>query len=492
MRKITILDWKCERLHAKGYPTDAYYVKLANKLLEYIRFSSLGKDLDEFEQARLAKTIALYLEDVISGVGLWRAFVDKHKELYGKYLPFFEVDEEDYCLDEINREDVQFLIWMCRMRFREEAFFNPENWAIEELASKLYGVLDAEFEEAPINSGLKEYLFKPQIFDDLMLVKDWCIWMLDRSYLTVQDQSVFNYLEQLEEELKSIYGSGNDGTVTYVAYSIASISMKVGPLALTAPGWLSQLLKVQGLNMESQLVADLEGLPINLYILKKFDDENIYLEGLDEKMYVVCRNSFSGLSEEVLQIGKGVLVPLVRYNQTWHVVGGASWGDFAEEFKEIRKDTKGKKASARLLFDKILAANAGSPLLYFKDYEELMGWLGKHIGFSSDFEPSVDLESGENLIVWTDPASDLKIVSGAAACVKDERNPYYNSQKAGEEALNILADSQQVPSEMLHYLLEHHLLPDARINSTKGEEYGKKLIQENLDFVARFTRGDRY
>lgn len=492
MRKITLLDWKCERLHAMNYPTDAYYVKLANKLLEYICFSSLGKDLDEFEQSRLAKTIALYFEDVISGVGLWRAFVDKHKELYGKYLPFFKIDEEEYYLDEINREDVQFLIWMCRMHFREETFFNPENWGIEELVSSLYAILDAEFEEAPINSGLKEHLFDPPIFDDLMLVKDWCIWMLDRSYLTIQDQSVCNYLERLEEELKSVYGSENDRTVTYIAYSIASISMKVGPLALTAPEWLSQLLKVQGMDMESRLVADLEGMPINLYLLKEFDNENIYLEGLDEKMYKTCRNSFSGLSEEALQLGKGVIAPLVRYNQAWHVVGGASWGNFAEEFKEIRKDTKDKKASAQLLFDKILAANSGSPLLYFKDYEELMDWLGKHIGFSSDFKPSTELKSGENLIVWTDPASDLKIVSGVAICIKDERNPYYNSQKAGEEALNILADSQQVPSEMLHYLLEHHMLPDARINSTKGTEYGTKLIQENLDFVARFKRGEGY
>lgn len=492
MRKITILDWKCERLHAMSYPTDAYYVKLANKLLEYIRFSSLGKDLGEFEQSRLAKTIALYFEDVISGVGLWRAFVDMHKELYGKYLPFFEIDEEDYYLDEINRKDVQFLIWMCRMRFREETFFNPENWGIEELASSLYAVLDAEFEEAPINSRLKENLLEPQIFGDLMLVKDWCIWMLDGSYLTVQDQNVFNYLGRLEEELTSLYGSENKSTVTYIAYSIASISMKVGPLALTVPQWLSRLLKVQGMDVESQLVAGLESMPINLYLLKDFDNENLYLEGLDEKTYKVCRNSFSGLSEAVLQIGKGVIAPLVRYNQTWHVVGGASWGNFAEKFEEIRKETKDKKASDQLLFDKILAANAGSPLLYFKDYEELMDWLGKHIGFSSDFKLSTGLKSGENLIVWTDPTSDLKVVSGAAACIKDERNPYYNSEKAGEEALGILVDSQQVPSEMLHYLLEHHLLPDARINSIKGAEGGKKLIQENLDFVARFIREDRY
>lgn len=492
MRKITLLDWKRDRLHAMNYPTDAYYVKLANKLLEYIRFSSLGKDLDEYEQARLAQTIALYFEDVISDLGLWKAFVGKHKELYGKYLPFFEVNEEDYYLDEINREDVLFLIWMCRMRFREETFFNPENWGIEELTSSLYTVLDAEFEKAPINIGLKEGFLNPEIFDNLMLVRNWCLWMLDKSYLTAQDQSVFEYLERLEGELKSIYGAGGSDTVTYVAYSIASISMKVGPLALTVPQWLSQLLKVQGMDAESQLVAGLEALPINLYLLKKFDDENIYLEGLDGNTYEVCRSSFSGLSEKVLQIGKGMMAPLVCYKQKWHVIGGASWGDYAEAFKTIRKDTEDKKASTRLLYDKILAVNAGSPLLYFKNYEEMMAWLSEHLGFSSDFEPADEMKNGENLIAWATPDADLKIISDVAVCVKDERNPCYNSQKAGEEALNILADSKQTPSGMLRYLLEHHMLPDARVNSTKGAEHGKKLLQENLDFVARFTRGEKY
>lgn len=492
MKKITLLDWKRDRLHAMSYPTDAYYVKLANKLLGYIRFSSLGKNLDEYEQARLAQTIALYFEDVISDLGLWKAFVDKHKELYGKYLPFLEINEEDYYLDEINREDVQFLIWMCRMRFREETFFNPENWAIEELTFSLYAVLDAEFEEAPINIGLKEDFLNPEIFDDLMLVKNWCIWMLDQSYLTAQDESVLEYLEWLEVELKTIYGSGDSDTVTYIAYSIASVSMKVGPLALTVPQWLSQLLKVQGMDVESQLVAGLETLPVNLYLVKKFDDENIKLEGLDKNTYEVCRNSFSGLSDKVLQIGKGVMAPLVYYKQTWHVIGGASWGDYAEAFKTIRKNKKDKKASARLLYDKILAVNADSPLLYFKNYEEMMAWLDEHLGFSSDFKPSIEMKNRENLIVWATPDSDLKIISDVAVCIKDDRNPCYNSQKASEKALNILTDSEQTPSSMFHYLLEHHLLPDAQINSTKGAEYGKKLLQENLDFVARFKRGEWY
>ena len=43
---------------------------------------------------------------------------------------------------------------------------------------------------------------------------------------------------------------------------------------------------------------------------------------------------------------------------------------------------------------------------------------------------------------------------------------------------------------MLHYLIEHKLLPDVCINSMKGMERGKQLVQENMDFIARFMRGN--
>lgn len=53
---------------------------------------------------------AAYLEDVISELGLWRSFVNKHSELYGTALPFYTLTP-DYTKDEINEEDIRFIIW---------------------------------------------------------------------------------------------------------------------------------------------------------------------------------------------------------------------------------------------------------------------------------------------------------------------------------------------------------------------------------------------
>ena len=94
--KIIGSEWRLGHWFAVASASDAYYVKLANKIHDYIRFAGLNDILTEFEQHNLAKLITFYFEDVISDVGIWRAFVAVHKEMYGKYLPFYDVDESRY------------------------------------------------------------------------------------------------------------------------------------------------------------------------------------------------------------------------------------------------------------------------------------------------------------------------------------------------------------------------------------------------------------
>lgn len=69
----------------------------------------------------------MYLEDVISEAGIWRSFVEKMHELYGKYLPIYNLDD-DYLLDEPNQQDVAFIIWYTLLRHRGDhvGFINPE------------------------------------------------------------------------------------------------------------------------------------------------------------------------------------------------------------------------------------------------------------------------------------------------------------------------------------------------------------------------------
>lgn len=75
-------------------------------MLRYVFFCAERSDE---EMKRMAIKQTLYFEDMVSEIGLWHSFVQKHQQLYGKALPFYHV-EKDYTLDEPHIEDVQFLL----------------------------------------------------------------------------------------------------------------------------------------------------------------------------------------------------------------------------------------------------------------------------------------------------------------------------------------------------------------------------------------------
>ena len=161
---ITLTYWR------QGHPlpvesaSDFYYVNLARHLYNTICATEIGRQSTKVWVAETAMNVAYYMEDVISGLGFWRVFVEKHKSLYGKYLPFYAIDESDYYMDEVNLPDLCFLLWMSVQNNKRETLVNPENPYLMDLASALYRQLDKEFEKAPINDVLLGYLKSPDTY----------------------------------------------------------------------------------------------------------------------------------------------------------------------------------------------------------------------------------------------------------------------------------------------------------------------------------------
>ena len=109
----------------------------------------------EEDQKQVALTCALYLEDCVANGGNWRQFIHWHQENYGRYLPFYTLTDE-YLPDEINREDVVFLLWAINSPVGDDfdGVENPMDADLLEFADVLYNRLDAAFELAPISDYL--------------------------------------------------------------------------------------------------------------------------------------------------------------------------------------------------------------------------------------------------------------------------------------------------------------------------------------------------
>ena len=166
-QKIYMKTWLDSHSRLKLVNTDQWYLDLANHLLWVISESDLYREETLETQQQVAITMALYLEDCVADSGNWRQFIRWHKKSYGRYLPFYTVSGS-YFPDEINKEDVAFLLWAINSPVGEETDYieNPLDAGLLEFADVLYKLLDEVFEEAPISDGLAgDWLMETELME---------------------------------------------------------------------------------------------------------------------------------------------------------------------------------------------------------------------------------------------------------------------------------------------------------------------------------------
>ena len=91
---------------------DDFYVLQCQKVHQILNEQSAwlqkyGVSRDQTKQ--LTCQLVSYFEDYINEIGIWRSYIDYNKELYGYFLPFYDLS--DYDETDSNIEDSAFLIW---------------------------------------------------------------------------------------------------------------------------------------------------------------------------------------------------------------------------------------------------------------------------------------------------------------------------------------------------------------------------------------------
>lgn len=153
---IYMQDWLKINHRTKVSLTDSWYLQLANRLLELITNSLLYKQQAPSEKIKAALSCAIYLQDTIGQNGGWKAFSERYYQLYHAYLPFYTLPR--YIPDEINQEDVSFILWallseqdLSSPNQTEIAITDPLLPELLKLARHIYDEMDHSFEEAPIS-----------------------------------------------------------------------------------------------------------------------------------------------------------------------------------------------------------------------------------------------------------------------------------------------------------------------------------------------------
>lgn len=272
---IYIKDWLAIHPYVQQQPSDNYFIILANRLYESCPPTTIP---DAFKK-KLCLYTAAYLEDIISELGLWRAFSQKHLDLYGTPLPFYSINS-DYSENAINEEDIRFIIWNTLAKAPyAHSYINPMNPVIAEIAHVFFDILDKEYETAPENKTLQDYFLTYKTNQD---ADNKLLWLFGHTYLT--EPSVQEYIEQITPSDKFI--------------------IPCGPLALFLNEWLELLTENQ--IAKWQQIAGL--FPVVPELSAKMQTRNkqtyeLFTKGTNGQT-IVYLNSYSKLSyflTEVLQ-----------------------------------------------------------------------------------------------------------------------------------------------------------------------------------------------
>lgn len=221
--------------------TDRYYLDLANKLMEIAVEKKLFASYPEKVVERAAMAIVGYYQDVICDAGIWRSFITEHKRLYGKILPFYDVDENEYQHTELNREDVRFMAWYAlSMTYEELRVRNPLDEEILTGADEWWRELERVYDESPMPEDYRlTHELEIHAEEDrevVMRLGNWlflhCYLMTPAFALTLSEMA-WRFDLSKEEGLKDFQNALNK----------AMGEEPTGPLALYTGEWLYLIIE---------------------------------------------------------------------------------------------------------------------------------------------------------------------------------------------------------------------------------------------------------
>jgi hypothetical protein len=471
---------------------DSDYAKFANDMERALLESDLPEMVLTANALKaIISRVVMYFEDIVADAGMWRAFVRKNQELYGRSYPFYESEGELY-VDEPDINAVRLLVWDAFRDFLGyDRVINPENQVVNEIAKMLYDMLESEFEKIPINEAMANYFRKATFANDFYETCNVLKWIFFDCYLTSDARA-----DDIVEEIKTKYTCVMKDEDAYLQAECSTpMFTQVGMLALLPKEWLAMFVGEVGSKEVAQKIADIEAtIPVEIMRMTSYDKHSISFETPEDKKIVIERGPSYNISDSKLKKYSGAIGAYAKYDGKWYPNGKELWGDINQIFEKHKQGLQEEEGLTQQQYDHLMESSGGSPLLYFKDARKLKAFLKKEFNADEVKKALSDIAlNAEDIAIFAPgPDKPINIMPDVAAYICDPRNPYYDQREAKKYALNIVASRNSVPGVAARYLISHKMLPDAAINSTKGIEYGQKQLQDNMDFFARAYRREMY
>lgn len=491
MKKIYPKKWLELHPYKQTNSVDQYYVGIANEIHKRLYSSTIADAFEEEENIRYTSLcLAAWFEDVISQTGIWQAFTAECRKRYGAYLPFYPI-KGDYFPDEINLEDIRFLLWHhIQYLCRGISAINPENPGIEQTAQEIYGLLAEEYETAPENERMQEFLYHSAMGEeDFFRYREILDWFHYQCYFNIENVAQCrDEAERLldDEEITPEMAE----TLIYATRTSLTFKGRRNLLSLTSPEWLALIGKA---HPEHQLWGKVKARENSCYLLEKEDDEFLYVKDLcseDEGEFKITKKSLNLSAIRSREAGKSTLIcELIYFGNAWWQCGMLLENKYDQKMAEYVDDlTKQKeKTNEKATFHDFIKASGGKSFVFCQSQEEISDFLLNKMGYGlkEDLDiPRIHTETGAMLMA--NPHTGLHIQFKLCECIKSPDNPNYNKEEAEKNAIMFIVNPDIIPYQLSCILQDEGMLPDAYLNSLQRKEYGQEFIRKNAHFLTDY------
>ena len=491
MKKIYPKKWLELHPYKQTNSVDQYYVGIANEIHKRLYSSTIADAFEEEENIRYTSLcLAAWFEDVISQTGIWQAFTAECRKRYGAYLPFYPI-KGDYFPDEINLEDIRFLLWHhIQYLCRGISAINPENPGIEQTAQEIYGLLAEEYETAPENERMQEFLYHSAMGEeDFFHYREILDWFHYQCYFNIENVAQCrDEAERLLDDEKITPEMAE--TLIYATRTSLTFKGRRNLLSLTSPEWLALIGKA---HPEHQLWGKVKARENSCYLLEKEDDEFLYVKDLcseDEGEFKITKKSLNLSAIRSREVGKSTLIcELIYFGNTWWQCGMLLENKYNQKMAEYVDDlTKQKeKTNEKAAFHDFIKASGGKSFVFCQSQEEISDFLLNKMDYNLKEGldiPRINTENGAMLMA--NPHTGLHIQFKLCECIKSPDNPNYNKEEAEKNAIMFIVNPDIIPYQLSCILQDEGMLPDAYLNSLQRKEYGQEFIRKNAHFLTDY------
>lgn len=522
-KRIYIKDWLKLKPYEKQTVTDSYYLKTCNDVKRAITTNKqsfvLQVYLDKKDIDILACFLTSYLEDIISETNIWNSFVTTHQQLYKKQLPFYILDE--YYEEEINPQDISFLIWYFLNTVQEEKFIAPFNDFIVETAEKVMDVFNKVWDYAPENEYLKSFYQIDENEGDFYVARNLIDTILFKTYLFYPD----TLLKLRKQELEIIEDNkDNENIIMFLNENRDSTLHKTQTRLLSLKGkeWASEILgnnHTLGKNFLS-ITQRIRGF----FLYKGQDDYNIFIEHIaSSKKFELTKKSFDH-SDTLKELDTILYMGIAQWKNEWWFSGVFFQQPFNPDLILDEKNSLESRMAVNFLdhqrkeTDEMLEMqltafknfNKGLQIAFMlsekiedfvrsyteyfnnsldlsaKEKEEAKQRARKDGFFGTEEEHKDYSEVSDTSLVFFNPKSGLEIALAVNCAFPLPNNPFFNIEDSENDIMFLLI-SDEMSTELAMFCIDN-----CKSNLPFFKEGAGKRYLDDIDFLLRFWKKDNY